>query len=127
MLKQERIRYWWRGRKSAFETIAGLDAAYLRVIEQHTAGSPINEMGKWTNLTRAQMVQLLKAEGVTVSVAVVDQLLEKQHFRKRKAVKRLSAGESEHRHEQFETIASLNQSYQAAGNPVMSMEPKKQN
>jgi len=67
----------------------------------------------------------MENEGIEVSVTVVDQLLEKHNFRKRKAVKTLSTGESEHRNEQFETIDQLKQSYQAAGNPVMSMDTKK--
>lgn len=128
VLNDERIRQGGGGRKSAFETIAGLDAAFLRVIEQHTAGSPMSEAVKWTNLTRRQISELLQQhEGIRVSVTVVDQLLKKHQFRKRKAVKTLSTGESEQRNEQFETIATLKQTYQAAGNPVMSMDTKKEN
>ncbi|NJL40672.1 MAG: hypothetical protein HC899_30975, partial [Leptolyngbyaceae cyanobacterium SM1_4_3] len=44
-------------------------------------------------------LDLLKDEGIEVSVTVVDQLLEKHNFRKRKAVKALATGESEHRNE----------------------------
>lgn len=126
-LAGERIRQVRGGRKSAFETIAGLDEAFLRVLERHTAGSPTDERVKWTNLNRHEIATLLKAEGVEVSVTVVDQLLEKHNFRKRKAVKTLATGESEHRNEQFETIEQLKQTYQASGNPVMSMDTKKEN
>jgi hypothetical protein len=128
VLNDKRIRQGGGGRKSAFETIAGLDAAFLRVIEQHTAGSPMSEAVKWTHLTQRQISELLQQhEGIRVSVTVVDQLLEKHQFRKRKAVKTLSTGESEQRNEQFETITTLKQTYQAAGNPVMSMDTKKEN
>ncbi|MDK2462897.1 hypothetical protein QHH11_27930 [Aphanizomenon sp. PH219] len=127
VLEQERIRQAGGGRKSAFETIAGLDEAFLRVLEKHTAGSPMDESVKWTNLKRHEIAELLENEGIEVSVTVVDQLMEKHNFRKRKAVKTLSTGESEHRNEQFETIDQLKQSYQAAGNPVMSMDTKKKN
>jgi hypothetical protein len=127
VLEQERIRQPGGGRKSAFETIAGLDEAFLRVLERHTAGSPIDEMLKWTNLKRHEIATLLKEEGIEVSVTVVDQLLEKHNFRKRKAVKTLATGESEQRNEQFERIERLKQTYQAAGNPVMSMDTKKGN
>lgn len=126
-LGEEHIRQPGGGRKSAFETIAGLDEAFLRVLTQHTAGSPMDETVKWTNLKRHQIAQLLKQEGIDVSVTVVDQLLEKHNYRKRQAVKRLATGESEQRNEQFETIEQLKQSYQAAGNPVMSMDTKKEN
>ncbi len=127
VLRQERIRQTGGGRKSAFETIAGLDEGFLRVLERHTAGSPMDETVKWTNLKRHEIAGLLNQEGIEVSVTVVDQLFTKHNFRKRKAVKTLATGKSEHRNEQFETIDQLKQSYQAAGNPVMSMDTKKKN
>jgi hypothetical protein len=126
-LKQERIRQVGGGRKSAFETIVGLDEAFLRVLDRHTAGSPMDATIKWTNLKRHEIAALLKEEGIDVSVTVVDQLLEQHNFRKRKAVKTLATGKSEHRNEQFETIEQLKQTYQAVGNPVMSMDTKKKN
>jgi hypothetical protein len=125
--QDERIRQPGGGRKSAFETIDGLDEAFLRVLERHTAGSPMDETLKWTNLKRHEIAELLKEEGIEVSVTVVDQLLEKHHFRKRKAVKKLATGKSEYRNEQFETIKRLSQTYQTAGNPIVSMDTKKEN
>jgi hypothetical protein len=87
----------------------------------------MDEKVKWTNLKRHEIAILLKEEGIQVSVTVVDQLLKKHNFRKRKAVKTLATGESEHRNEQFETIEKLKETYQASGNPVMSMDTKKRN
>lgn len=84
VLARERIRQEGGGRKSAFETIAGLDEAFLRVLEQHTAGSPTDESIKWTNLKRHEIAALLNKEGIKVSVTVVDQLLEKHNFRQAK-------------------------------------------
>jgi len=126
-LQEERIRRTGGGRKSAFARIDGLDEAFLRVLERHTAGSPMDETIKWTNLKRHEIAELLKEEGIEVSVTVVDQLLKNHHFRKRKAVKVLATGKSQHRNEQFETIERLKQTYQAAGNPVVSMDTKKKN
>jgi len=48
------IRRSGGGRKSAFESIPGLDEAFLRVIAQQTAGSPTDELLKWTNLIPIQ-------------------------------------------------------------------------
>ena len=126
-MNMSEIRRPGGGRKSAFETIEGLDAAFLKVIAQHTAGSPMDEKVKWTNLTRQEMAELLKGEGITVSVTVVDQLLEKYNYRKRKAQKRLATGTHPQRNHQFENIERLKASYQAAGNPVLSMDTKKKN
>lgn len=95
------------------------------MLQRHTAGSPIDETVKWTNLKRHEIAGLLENQGIKVSLTVVDQLLEQHNFRKRKAMKTLATGKNEHRNEQFETIDQLKQSYQGAGNPVMSMDTKK--
>ncbi len=87
----------------------------------------MNEQVKWTNLNRQEIAELLKTEGLTVSVTVVDQLLDKYNYRKRKAQKRLATGEHPQRNEQFENIEQLKVSYQQAGNPVLSMDTKKKN
>ncbi len=126
-LSDSRVRRAGGGRKSAVETIAGLDEAFLKVIAEHTAGSPMRDTIKWTNLTRQEIAQLLSAEGMRVSVTVVEQLLEKHHYRKRKAQKRLSTGEHPHRNQQFEKIEHLKAAYEAVGNPVLSMDTKKEN
>lgn len=124
-MAQVSIRRGGGGRKSALETIENLDATFLRVLAQHTAGSPMDETLKWTNLTRQQIADLLKQAGIEVSVTVVDQLLSKHHFRKRQAFKTQATGESAHRNEQFEKIEQLVEQYQHTGEPVSSMDTKK--
>lgn len=124
-MSMSRIRCHGGGRKSALETKEGLNRAFLKAIAQHTAGSPTDETVKWTNLSRREIAELLKAEGFEVSVTVVDQLLAQHDYRKRKAVKRLATGEHPQRNQQFENIERLKQEYQAAGNPVLSMDTKK--
>jgi Rhodopirellula transposase DDE domain len=91
-LNDGRIRRFGGGRKSALATMEGLNEAFLGVLAQHTAGSPMDETVKWTHLTRHQIAQLLKEQGMGVSVTVVDQLFEQHHYRQRKAQKRLATG-----------------------------------
>ena len=127
-LNSSRIRRPGGGRKSAFETIPGLDEAFRRVLSQQTAGSPMSEKVKWTHLTRKEISALLEQqEGIKVSVTVVDQLLAKHHYRRRKASKRRSTGHHAQRNEQFEKIANLRNEYEASDNPVLSMDTKKRN
>lgn len=85
----------------------------------------MDEQIKWTNLNRPQIAKLLKAEGISVSVTVVDQLSRKHHYRRRKARKELATGSHPQRNEQFEKIKQLKQRYTEEGNPVMSMDTKK--
>ena len=124
-MKQTRIRAQGGGRKSFLETVEGLDEVFLEVLAEHTAGSPMDDQQKWTHLTRHQIAQLIEVDGKAISVTVVDQLLEKHHYRKRKAQKQLSTGESQNRNEQFENIERLKASYQETGNPIVSMDTKK--
>lgn len=126
-LNQSRVRRTGGGRKAALASIAGLNEAFLSVIAKHTAGSPTDETIKWTNLTRHEIARLLRAEGISVSVTVVDQLLEKHNYRKRKAQKRLASGAHPQRNEQFENIERIKANYQSVGNPVLSMNTKKRN
>lgn len=126
-MQQDSIRRQGGGRKSAFEQISGLDEVFLRVLVEHTAGSPMDETVKWTNLNRREIAELMASEGIRVSVTVVDQLLEKHRYRKRKANKVKATGEHLQRNEQFEKIERLKQSYESVGNPVLSMDTKKEN
>lgn len=119
------IRRAGGGRKSSFEVIANLDETFLQVIEPYTAGSPMDERIKWTNLNRPQIAELLSEAGVSVSVTVVDQLLAKHNYRRRQLQKTGKTGEHPQRDEQFENIKRLKREYEAAGNPVISMDTKK--
>ena len=125
-MNEERQRSPGGGRRSAFETIEGLDEAFLRVVENHTAGSPMDESLKWTHLTGQQIAdRLASEESIGISVTVVDQLLKKHQFRRRQALKRKATGSNPNRNEQFEKIHALVETYQAVGEPVISMDTKK--
>ena len=108
-------------------TIEGLDEAFVKVIANHTVGSPMVQQVKWTNLTRVEIAQLLKEEDISVSITVIDQLLEKHNYRQRKAQKRRATGEHAQRNQQFEKIERLKKSYLKANNPILSMDTKKKN
>jgi hypothetical protein len=126
IIKENRIRKKGAGRKKCLEIIEGIDQAFLSVIDQHIAGSPMDQSIRWTNLTRQQIANLLDEEQqIKVSVTVIDQLLEKHNFRRRKAVKSKATGSNSHRNEQFEKINFLVESYQKEENPVISMDTKK--
>jgi len=122
---EKRIRLPGGGRKSTLETTPEIDEAFQRVLEEHTAGLPMNETVKWTNLTREEIAARLQTEGFRVSVTVVDQLLDKHNYRRRQAFKTEAGKQLPQRDEQFHNIAALKQQYHEAGNPVMSMDVKK--
>ena len=67
-LNNSRIRKKGGGRKSILSTQIRIDAAFLEVLINHTAGDPINELIKWTNLTHKEIASGLRAAGFTISL-----------------------------------------------------------
>ena len=126
IISEDRIRAIGAGRKKCLETIEEINEAFLRVIDRHVAGSPMNESERWTHLTRQQIADLLKKEEeIEVSVTVIDQLLDKYNFRRRKAKRTKATGSNPQRNEQFDNINGLIETYQQQQNPVISMDTKK--
>jgi hypothetical protein len=121
----DRIRKAGAGRKRALETIEEIDEIFLMVLENYTAGDPMQEQVRWTNLTYQEIIDHMSTEGITISKPVVKQLLQEHGYVKRKAQKRLSTGEHRDRHAQFEHIAGLKAEYQGSGNPIISVDTKK--
>jgi hypothetical protein len=126
ILTQSRIRRPGGGRKPSDEVIPELHGAFLQVLQDHTAGSPMNPDIKWTNLTHHQIKDhLAQDHGIEISVKVVKRLLKHHGFGRRKAQKRTRTGEHAQRDEQFQKIAKLKESYLADGHPVISIDTKK--
>jgi hypothetical protein len=122
----KRVRQKGAGRKHVLATTQGLDDAFLELLKNNTAGSPMDETIKWTNLSRPAIAKKLEEQGFKVSVTVVDRLLKKHDFRRRQAFK-VEAGKKNipQRDEQFKNIEDLKQQYILEGNPVLSMDVKK--
>jgi hypothetical protein len=124
-LPKDRLRRPGGGAKSKVETIVGIDAAFLEIVRDYTAGDPMQEEVLWTNLAHQEIADRLRARGMDVSVRIVKQLLRKHHFKKRKARKSLRTGEHVDRDAQFRRIAHLRAQYEAVGNPIISIDTKK--
>ena len=103
-----------------------IEANFLKVLEDHTAGDPMRLEIKWTNLSRRQIAARMKDLGSPISRDVVSQLLRKHGYRRRKALKKKTMGpRHKDRDAQFEKIARLKEEYLGAGLPVISMDTKK--
>lgn len=125
---EQRIRAKGGGRKGYTVSWGPvLDEKFLAVLRDHTAGEPMDETVRWTNLTPGEIVKALRTEhDIVVSKVVVYQLLKKHHYRRRKAQKKTSLKqEIKNRDEQFKNIARLKAEFKAAGNPIVSMDTKK--
>ena len=122
----QRIREPGGGRHAYTVHWAEIDAKFLSVLHDHTAGDPMEETVRWTDLTVGEIVQALRTDHqIRVSPHVVRQLLKKHHYRRRQAQKKQTMRNVPQRNEQFEKILRLQAEFEAAGNPILSMDSKK--
>lgn len=63
---EDRIRKEGGGRKRALETIDGIDEVFLTVLQDYTAGDPMQEQVRWTNLTYQEIIDHMDAGGVRI-------------------------------------------------------------
>lgn len=114
------------GRKPYHQTHPDIDEQFLDVLRDFTAGDPMNVEIRWTNLTQDEIKErLYEQHGTKVSRKVIDQLLKRHGYRKRKAQKRQTMKHVEGRNEQFEQIAELKADFQARSLPIISIDTKK--
>jgi hypothetical protein len=105
---------------------AAIEANFLEVLEDHTAGDPMRPEVRWTNLSRRQIARRITDLGTRVSRHVVSQLLREHRYRRRKAQKKTTMGpRHKDRNAQFENIARLKRRYLKLGLPVVSIDTKK--
>ncbi len=126
-LPRNRERKVGGGRKQIVEMKAqgDIDIIFLSLLKEHTAGDPIDEKVKWTNLTKANIACLLATKGFTVSRNIVKKLLKKHGYVKRKPLKKKAGGGHLNRNAQFVRISELRKHYESEGNPVISVDTKK--
>jgi hypothetical protein len=124
-IPKESVRRSGGGRKKIREKIMGIDEMFLEIIKDNTAGSPMDEKVRWTNLGLKAISRAFKEKGYEVSEYVVKQLLKKHKYVKRKMKKTKTVKETAERNEQFEKIKELRDKYIKDGNIVISIDVKK--
>ena len=98
---------------------------FQKVLDDHTAGDPMQEDVRWTNLTQEQIAEGLAEAGTPVSVPVVKQLLDLHGFVRRKAQKFTAMGHHPDQDAQFRNIARLKDEFWGSNDPILSMDSKK--
>jgi DDE family transposase len=122
---KERIRKFGGGGKKIIDKIENIDEVFLEILKDHTAGSPMDEAIKWTNLGQRDISKAFRERGYNVSEHVVKQLLKKHNYVRRKMHKAKTMKEVENRNEQFENIKKLREEYTKAGNAIVCIDGKK--
>jgi hypothetical protein len=97
----------------------------VNVLDTYTAGDPMQEDVRWTNLRRPEIAARLSEEGFPVSVTVVDRLLEEFHMGYHAPQKIKTMTHHPDRNRQFEQIAKLKRIWLESGEPILSMDTKR--
>lgn len=124
-MKQDSIRISGGGRKQTIDKTDGINDIFLSVVKEHTAGDPMKEGVKWTNLSKADIIKQMAKNGIRISKNIVKKLLRKNKFVKRKALKKTATKQVLNRDEQFKKITKARNEYDDSDNPIISIDTKK--
>ena len=114
------------GRDRYYETYPDIDHKFLDVLQDYTAGNPMQEDILWTDLTLEEIANLLSEKhNIHVSVTVIRKLLDKHDYVRRKAQKKQTMKTVKDKDAQFENISRFKTEYQNTGNPIISIDTKK--
>ena len=96
------------------------------LIEQDTAGSPVDENIRWTNRSASDLAQELQDQGFEIGPDTLRRILFNElGLARRQAFKDESACRFPRRDEQFQYIAKLRAQYERWDWPVLSIDTKK--
>ncbi len=112
------------GRKALSKQNPQLRAALERKLDPVTRGDPVQAL-RWTCLSAAHLAEALQAEGHAVSERSVNRLLHALGYSLQANRKTLEGRQHPDRDGQFRYIAEQVREFQAAGQPVVSVDTKK--
>ena len=121
----DRVRQSGGGRKRSEETYPELDATFLAILREHTAGDPMQEEVQWTYLDNRAIQDQLQKRGCPVHISVVKRLLKKHHYGQRRMIKQKTFKQDPDRNAQFEQIQAVTKAEARGPNPILSMDTKK--
>ena len=119
-----RVRATGGGRKKLADKDASLLSALDALVEPTSRGDPVSPL-RWTCKSTYRLSDELKRQGYEVSQRTVCDLLSQMGFSLQSTRKTREGGKHEDRDAQFAHIAKAVTDYQAAGDPVISVDTKK--
>lgn len=96
------------------------------LIEQHTAGSPVEQDIRWTNCSVPELTEQVQDRGFEIGPDTMRRILfDEMGLSQRQAYKNYTACNFPQRKEQFEFIIQERTKFQRLGCPVLSVDTKK--
>jgi hypothetical protein len=119
-----RVRRPGGGRKRAGQSDPGLVPALLALVEPDERGDPMSPL-RWTTKSTRALAATLTAQGHRVGADTVADLLRSEGFSLQANTKTIEGKQHPDRDAQFRYINDHVKAYQAAGDPVVSVDTKK--
>jgi hypothetical protein len=119
-----RVRRRGGGRRRVVEVDQGLRPALLALVEPDVRGDPMSPLRWTTKSTRALAAELTR-QGHPVSADTVGDVLRGERFSLQANAKTIEGAQNPDRDAQFRYINDQAKRYQAAGDPVVSVDTKK--
>ncbi len=120
----ERVRRRGGGKKSAIETQPGILEALNDLVEPSIRGDPEAPL-RWVSLSQRHLSAALAKRGFIAGQKLVGRLLKRLDFSLQANCKTREGASHPDRNAQFEHINAEVQAFQAAGQPVISVDTKK--
>lgn len=121
---QTRVRAIGGGRKKLTDKDLSLLGDLDSLVAPSTRGDPMSPL-RWTCKSTTRLAEELRRKGHTVSPRTICDLLSQMGYSLQSTRKTHEGGKHKDRNAQFEHIAKTVADYQAAGNPVISVDTKK--
>jgi transposase len=119
-----RVRRKGAGRPAVEEADPGLVAALEALVDPGSRGDPMSPL-RWTTKSTARLAGELSAQGTQVAARTVARLLKENGYSLQGNAKTIEGSQHPDRDAQFRYIASQVGAFQAAGDPVISVDTKK--
>jgi hypothetical protein len=102
-----------------------IESQIEKLMKDDTGGDPTTGR-KWTRKTRQKMVDMLRASlGIVIGKTKLGEFLHNLDYSLKGLRKNLSMGSHPDRNQQFQMIAKRRGEFEAAGNPIISVDAKK--
>ena len=125
ILSSETVRIAGGGRKAILDKHPEYLVLFDEIVQKHMAGLPQDDSVRWLDISIAQIVQIFKEHGISISPYIARKMLKLRGFKKRSFHKTKTLKEVKNRDAQFKLLEATWTSCARLGIPVLSIDTKK--
>ena len=119
------VRIAGGGRKAILDEHPEYLVLFDEIVQKHMAGLPQDDSVRWLDLSVAQIIQIFKEHGISISPYIARKMVKLRGFKKRSFHKTKTLKEVKNRDAQFKLLEATWTSCARLGIPVLSIDTKK--